>query len=541
MRAVAAVLVTVACAAAAARAQSPDFAVINRIKAEAFDRSQVMETLRNLTDVHGARLTASPQFDAAAEWTVKRLKGYGLSNVHLEAWGPFGRSWAAARYSVEQIQPVYMQLDAAPLAWTGSTSGPVEGTPMLTPLDVSFVRGPKRIAAAFDTFKQEWAGKLRGRIILLSAVRPESPREEAPFSRLTAANLERIGAAPEPAAKLSVTNVDDVPWPERREDLDKFFDSIPAALEDWLFDRFDELMAQRAAWFASEGVSAILMSDERAREGLLAAEAAGAFKASSPLAPPTFVVTREQYARLARLTEHHDPVTVRVSLEVQASAGDVDAHNIVAEIAGGARKDELVMVGAHFDSWHTGTGATDNGAGSAVMIEVMRILKALGLPLQRTVRLGLWSGEEQGLLGSRAYVAAHFGDPKAHTEKPEHALLSGYFNLDNGSGKIRGVYLQGHDAMRPLFEQWLAPFRDLGVTTITIRDTGGTDHLSFAAVGLPGFQFVQDPLDYGSLTHHTSADTLDHAVPADLMQAAAVIAAVAYDAANSPERLPRTP
>src|SRR4051812_23809896 len=275
MRVAAAVLVSVACAAAAARAQSPDLAVVNRIKAEAFDRSQVMETLRNLTDVHGARLTASPQFDAAAEWTVQRLKGYGLSNVHLEPWGPFGRSWAAARYSVEQIQPVYMQLDAAPLAWTGSTAGPVEGTPMLTPLDVSFVRGPKRIAAAFDTFKQEWAGKLRGRIILLSAVRPESPREEALFSRLTEANLQRIGAAPDPAAKLTATNVDWFPGPDPPADPDQFFCYIPAAVEDRFFARVDELIGQRAAWFAAEGVSAILMSDERAREGLLAGEAAG--------------------------------------------------------------------------------------------------------------------------------------------------------------------------------------------------------------------------------------------------------------------------
>jgi Zn-dependent M28 family amino/carboxypeptidase len=333
--------------------------------------------------------------------------------------------------------------------------------------------------------------------------------------------------------------VDDIPWPERREDVYKLLNAIPPEMEDRLFDRFDELMAQRAEWFASEGVAAVLMADDRAREGLLAGEAAGAYK--SALAPPTFVITSEQYARLVRLAEHKDPVTVRVSLETDISPANVDAHNIVAELPGGARKDEIVMVGAHFDSWHTGTGTTDNGAGSAVMIEVMRILRALGLPLQRTVRLGLWSGEEQGLLGSRAYVAAHFGDPKTQTEMPEHAKLSGYFNLDNGSGKIRGVYLQGHESMRPLFEKWFAPFRDLGVTTLSIRNTGGTDHLSFNAVGLPGFQFIQDPLDYGTLTHHTSADTLDHAVPADLMQAAAVVANVVYNAANLPERLPRRP
>jgi carboxypeptidase Q len=203
-----------------------------------------------------------------------------------------------------------------------------------------------------------------------------------------------------------------------------------------------------------------------------------------------------------------------VNLKARISDNSVDALNLSAEIPGGSKKDQLVMVGAHFDSWHTGTGATDNGAGSAVMMEVVRILKALDLKMDRTVRIALWSGEEQGLLGSKAYVKEHFGDPKTMKLTAEHAKLSGYFNLDNGSGKIRGVYLQGNDAMRPLFEQWLAPFRDLGVTTITIRNTGGTDHLSYDAVGLPGFQFIQDPLDYSTVTHHSSMDTMTMRSPA---------------------------
>jgi Zn-dependent M28 family amino/carboxypeptidase len=217
----------------------------------------------------------------------------------------------------------------------------------------------------------------------------------------------------------------------------------------------------------------------------------------------------------------------------------VDGLNIIGEIPGGAKKDEIVMVGAHFDSWASGTGATDNGAGSAVMIEAMRILKVLNLKLDRTVRIGLWGGEEEGLFGSRAYVKEHFADPKVIRVTPEHGKLSGYFNLDNGSGKIRGVYLQGHEAMRPIFESWLAPFRDLGATTISIRNTGGTDHLSFGAVGLPGFQFIQDPLDYGTIAHHSDMDTWDHAIPEDLMQASAVIATVVYEAATRNEMLPR--
>jgi Zn-dependent M28 family amino/carboxypeptidase len=228
-------------------------------------------------------------------------------------------------------------------------------------------------------------------------------------------------------------------------------------------------------------------------------------------------------------------------LKTRASDAAVDAYNVIAEIPGGSKKDEIVMVGAHFDSWHSGTGATDNGAGSAVMMEVARILKALDLKMDRTVRIGLWSGEEEGLLGSKAYVKEHFGDPKTMKLTSAHATLSGYFNLDNGSGKIRGVYLQNHDAMRPLFADWLAPFRDLGVNTITIRNTGGTDHLSFDAVGLPGFQFIQDPLDYSTVTHHSSMDVYDHAIAGDLMQCSAVIAAIVYDAATRKEMLPRKP
>jgi Zn-dependent M28 family amino/carboxypeptidase len=250
-------------------------------------------------------------------------------------------------------------------------------------------------------------------------------------------------------------------------------------------------------------------------------------------------VTQEQYNRMVRLLNRNVPVRVRVDLQAEISKENVDAYNIVGEIPGGAKKDQLVMIGGHFDSWHTGTGATDNGAGSAVMIEVMRILKTLDLKLDRSVRIALWSGEEEGLLGSEAYVKEHFGNPETMQLTEQHSKLSGYFNLDNGSGKVRGVYLQGNDAMRPVFDTWLAPFRDMGVGTISIRNTGGTDHLSFDAVGLPGFQFIQDPLDYGTLTHHSDLDTLGHVQAPDLMQAAAVIASVVYDAANRPEMLPR--
>jgi Zn-dependent M28 family amino/carboxypeptidase len=234
---------------------------------------------------------------------------------------------------------------------------------------------------------------------------------------------------------------------------------------------------------------------------------------------------------------------VKLEFNVEARFIDdrMDSVNVIGEIPGGRKRDEVVMIGAHLDSWHSGTGATDNAAGSAVMIEVMRILKTLNLRLDRTVRLALWSGEEQGILGSRAYVTQHFAAREDMKLKPEHAKLAGYFNVDNGSGKIRGVYLQGNDAMRPIFQAWLKPFEDLGATTISIRNTGGTDHLSFDAVGLPGFQFIQDPLEYDSRTHHSNMDVYDRVQRADMTQMAAIVASFVYDAANRDELLPRKP
>jgi hypothetical protein len=516
-----------------------DLAVIDRIKAEAFDHSKVMEILYNLSEVHGPRLTGSPGFNEAAQWAMDRLKSDGIQNVHSERWGPFGRSWSLEASSVEMIAPRYAQLVAMPLAWSNSTNGPVTGELVMAPLRSSFRDGPKRLDEELTAYRARWTGKLRGKIVLLNEPRIPRPQAAAPFHRLTDQELSEMAGAPAPAAKINGKSLDQLDWPSNPDDLGKFFASLPSALMEQLFDFYDRSVADRAEFFAKEGVAGVLLEDDRAHQGMVMAEAAGSFKSGHTLAPPTFVVTAEQYDRVARSVEHKAPVTVRLNLKAAISDRDVDGMNLVGEIPGGDHKDEIVMIGAHFDSWHSATGATDNGAGSAVMMEVMRILKALSLKLDRTVRIGLWSGEEQGLFGSQAYVKEHFGDPNTMKLTPEHGKLSGYFNLDNGSGKIRGVYLQGHDAMRPIFESWLAPFRDQGVTTVTIRNTGGTDHLSFNAVGLPGFQFIQDPLDYGTVTHHSSMDTYDHAIPEDLMQASAVIAAVVYGAANRKEMLPR--
>ena len=536
-----ATILTLLLAIPAVAADSVDLAAVNRIKSEAFEHSQVMDNLELLTDRYGPRLTASPEFKEAADWAADRLRGYGLENVHLERWGAFGRSWSLQKFALEMTQPRYSLLAAWPLAWTASTNGTVTGEPVLAPLTGN--QAVARAEANLDEYIQKQKGKLRGKVVLISQplhnVADSESRPE--LRRYTDAELAELSTAPAPVQPLKI-DLNNLNPPEDFEERIRFNASLPPEVQDQFRKRREAITAKRNKFFLDEGVLAVVQDDRRARDGIDFAEAAGSQEASTPLAPPTFVVTSEQYNRIVRLLENKTKVEMQVTLKAQASDADSGAYNIVGEIPGtGPHKDELVMVGAHFDSWHSGTGATDNGAGSAVMMEVMRILKALNLNLDRSIRIVLWSGEEQGLLGSKAYVKEHFGDPKTMKLTAAHAKLSGYFNLDNGSGKIRGVYLQGNDAMRPIFGEWLAPFRDQGVSAISIRNTGGTDHLSFDAVGLPGFQFVQDPLDYSTVTHHSDMDTYDHAVAADLMQASAVIASVVYDAANRSEMLPRKP
>ena len=534
------IVISLACAVTALAADSVDLAAVNRIKAEEFQNSKVMEILQNLSDHYGPRLTGSPEFKEAADWALKRLEEYGLVNAHLEKWGPFGRSWSLEKFAVEMVEPRYSLLNAWPLAWSQSTKGAVSGEPVLAPLAATF--SPKKGEADLEKYIEKWKGKLKGKIVLISEpINNIVESESKPaFHRYTDAELQDLAVAPAPVEKMKI-DVANLDIPDDAEQRMRFFTSMSPAMIDAFFEKRKELSIKRAQFFLDEGALALIQNDQRARDGEVFAEAAGSYDPKTQLAPPTFIVTSEHYNRIARLIGDKTKVELAVNLKTRASDAAVDAYNVIAEIPGGSKKDEIVMVGAHFDSWHSGTGATDNGAGSAVMMEVVRILKALDLKMDRTVRIGLWSGEEEGLLGSKAYVKEHFGDPKTMKLTSAHATLSGYFNLDNGSGKIRGVYLQNHDAMRPLFADWLAPFRDLGVNTITIRNTGGTDHLSFDAVGLPGFQFIQDPLDYSTVTHHSSMDVYDHAVAGDLMQCSAVIAAVVYDAATRKEMLPRKP
>jgi carboxypeptidase Q len=523
-----------------AQSDRVDLTLVTRIKTEAFDNSKVMETLSYLTDVYGPRLTASPEFREAADWVVRRLQSYGVENVHLEKWGPFGRSWALKQYSIEMLEPRYSSLDAAPLAWSDSTKGPVTGEVIYAPYgSARQTLDPKKQQQDLDQYVAAWKGKLKGKIALISRARDLTPATQPTFARLTDKELSDRAVAPEPVAKLS--DIEKLEIPEDPEDERRLMRSLPPGILEQLSEERRKVAARRAKFFHDEGVLAVLNTSGNSVNGLVFAMAAGPYDAKDTLAPPAFIVSREQYNRIVRLAGKKITVKMRLNLQADISSRNEDTVNVIGEIPGGAKKDQVVMIGAHLDSWHSGTGATDNAAGSAVMIEVMRILKALNLKLDRTVRIALWSGEEQGLLGSKAYVKEHFGDPGTMKLTEAHANLAGYFNLDNGTGKIRGVYLQGNDAMRPVFEQWFAPFRDQGVGTIAIRSTGGTDHLSFDEIGLPGFQFIQDPIEYDTLTHHSQMDTLDHIQPADMMQAAQVIATVVYNAANRTELLPRKP
>jgi hypothetical protein len=540
------VLVALAPAWAVAAEEKVDLATIHRIKDEAFHNSKVMDHLFYLTDVNGPRLTNSPGQRAAADWAVKSLKSWGIEDARLETWGKFGRGWSLSRFTLNLREPVYAALPSVPLAWSSGTKGMVSGDAVLAPLftaqelERNEDRDPAKLAARIQKYAAENKGKLKGRFVLLTEAREMVPPTEAAARRLDEKELGELREAPVPYVEPHV-DWPIVSLPDDKKKREQLLDAAPWEVVAEMRARVRRMRDRLYTFFNEEGVLGVVTGDSRGSGGILFAEAGGSWETGAPIPPPRISMAPESYGRLCRLVEKK--IRVQLELEVEATFDDSspDGMNVVAEIPGGAKKDEVVMLGAHLDSWHSATGATDNAAGSAVVLEAMRILKTLGLKMDRTVRLALWTGEEQGILGSRGYVKNHFADPITMKTRPEHAKLSGYFNLDNGTGKIRGVYLQGNDMMRPVFAAWLAPFDDMGAKTISIKDTGGTDHLPFDAVGLPGFQFIQDPLDYSSRTHHSDLDVYDHVQEGDLMQAAAILASVVYNAATRPEMLPRKP
>ena len=490
--------------------ETVDLTVVNRIKSEAFENSKVMDHLFYLTDVHGPRLAGSPNFQAAADWTVKRLTEYGLTTKE-EKWGPFGRGWASKHFEAHMIDPQYQPLIGVPLAWTAGTNGTVTGEPILAVLET-------------DADLEKYKGKLSGKIVLTQKPKPLGIETTAPGRRYTDAELAEVEMAPDPARNLRGPGGPESPEEARqRRDKERAFrDKVAKFLKE-------------------EGALVALSYGYRGDGGTIFAMAGGSEDPKRPIPIASVALTPEHYNRIARLIDHKIPVKLQFNIQNEIYEGNNDSINVTAEIPGGRKKDEIVMLGAHLDSWHGGTGATDNAAGSAVVMEAARILKSLDLKMDRTVRLALWGGEEEGLLGSKAYVKQHFADRETMKLAPEHAKLAGYFNYDNGTGKIRGIYLQGNDMVRPIFEAWVKPFKDQGMTTVSIRNTGGTDHQSFDAVGLPGFQFIQDPVEYNTRTHHSNMDVYDHVQAGDLMQAAAIMASFVYTAATREEMLPRKP
>ncbi len=536
---------------------------IERIKDEGMNRSQIMQTLSYLSDVIGPRLTASPGMKRSNEWTRDQLTKWGLQNAHLEAWGPFGRGWTLKRFSAQVSEPLNIPLIAYPKAWSPATDGPLTA-------EVVYVD------AKDEADLQRFKGKLKGAIVLTGKMREVKANFEPMGTRLNEKELLELADAPEPQGSGRRRNA--------------------------AFRAAQFFTARKYQFFQDEGAAMLVDASRTGDGGTIFVQSAivpqpvteasfaqnaprliQSYDKTAPKIAPQVVIAVEHYNRIARMIEAGEKVKMTVDLAVEWQDADPMGYNTIAEIPGSDLKDEVVVLGGHLDSWHAGTGATDNGAGVAVAMEAVRILQALNLKPRRTIRVALWSGEEQGLLGSKAYVAEHFGriETRATTTagstpstlstlstspagstvaassgavasapattagmlvtKPEYEKFSAYFNLDNGTGKIRGVYLQGNEFVRPLFRQWLAPFREMGAATLSITNTGGTDHLSFDAIGLPGFQFIQDEIEYDSRTHHSNQDVFDRIQGDDMKEAATIMAAFIYNTAMRDEKLPRKP
>ena len=526
--------------------------VIAKIKDEGMNRSQVMQHLSYLTDVIGGRLTNSPNMKRANEWTRDQMTKWGMQNAKLEPWGPFGRGWSLKSFNAQVIDPTAFPVIAYPKAWSPSTKGAV--TSEVVYLDVNS-----------DEDFAKYKGQLAGKIVFISRPRSLKAEFEPDGTRLTEKELAELANAPDPAT---------VQRPQQRAQPTQ-----PSAEQQARMSQAQ--VAQKIGGFVFDEGAAVIVDNSRIGSGGTLFVSAASVSPAPPVAGqpapagaaargrnaaynkdnesrmlPQVTMATEDYNRIVRMIQQG--VKPRMTVDIQAQYHDQDlmGYNTVAEIPGTdpKLKEELVMVGGHLDSWHSSTGATDNAAGCAVAMEAVRILIASGLKPRRTIRVALWSGEEQGLNGSREYVKQQFGElknapgfgpPQPDAPKPElvttpnYDKLSVYYNLDNGTGKIRGVYMQGNAAVRPYFEAWLAPFAADGAKTLTMSNTGGTDHLSFDRIGLPGFQFIQDEVEYSTRTHHSNQDNFDRIQADDMKQASTIMAAFVYQSAMMDEKMPR--
>jgi hypothetical protein len=509
-----------------------DLSMYERIRDEGVTHSHVMDYASGLMDGIGQRLTGSPNLRRANEWTRDQLTAMGCSNAHLEDWGEFGMGWQQLNTWVRMTSPDTAVFIAQAAPWSPSTNGAVSGQAIW--MDV---KDEKDL--------DKYTGKLAGKIVLLGDMREVPPVDKALFTRMDDKDL----------AKLA-----EFPLEKQRAYSDRLQEIMKRAA----------LLNKAGKFLVSEHALAVILPSRDGRDGggsggtIFDDGGLGrsAYKRDQANPLPVVVTAIENYGRVYRLLKANVPVSIEMNVDVKFFDDHEHGFDTIAEIPGTdpKLKNEVVMVGGHLDSWAAATGATDNGAGTVVAMEVMRILNALQVKPRRTIRIGLWTGEEQGLLGSRGYVKQHFGyvplstapDQMQRPEfmrkpagpivlKPEQPEISGYFNVDNGTGKILGIYLQGNMAAAPIFSQWIEPLKDLGVTTITDRNTGGTDHQSFDAVGIPGFQFIQDRLDYETRTHHSNMDTYERLQPTDLAQAATVEAIFVYNTAMRDQMLPRKP
>ena len=536
--------------------------VIDKIKDEGLNRSQVMKTISYMTDVIGPRLTGSPGLKRANEWTRDQLTSYGLQNGRLESWGPFGRGWTLKRFTAMVDGPTAFPLIAYPKAWSPGTDT-LTPKPVATPTSKKGKNTPPPTAPTSTAYTgevihfnaqneaelEQYKGKLKGKIVLVGAMRELKPEMEPQGTRRDEKNLLDLANAPDPNAPRPAGVAPNPPGN---------------------FQQNFQFASRRFRFLHEEGAAILIDVAGKGDGGTIFVSGAQAVQPATPTpgqpamnvrtvgatVPVQLTSTPEHFNRLVRMISAGERPTMTVDLAVDFQDQDANAYNTVAEIPGTDKADEVVMLGGHLDSWHGATGATDNAAGCAVMMEAVRIIQALGLKPRRTIRIALWSGEEQGLLGSRAYVRQHLGyrgdgtTPQfggggqgaaqlALTKLPDYDKFAAYYNIDNGTGKIRGVYLQGNEKARPIFRQWLAPFKEMGANTLSSGNTGGTDHLAFDAVGLPGFQFIQDEVEYSTRTHHSNMDSYDRIQADDMKQMAIILAAFVYQTAMMDERFPR--